>query len=254
MNLDRFIGALGRWPPVSALARVPRIRALLERFPLMQGLYSIGWERVHPFDRAHGTDTSGVVDSGLLPPQEPARMHAVSYAGCQPSVLRAALALLPPACDFTFVDLGCGKGRALLVASELPFRGIVGVELSAPLAAIARKNAARLARAHPRRTAIRVVAGDASKAPLPDGDLVLFLYNPFGPELVAHVAAQIEALLKTRERRIFVVYCTPVAPECFDAVPGLKRLFEGEMPFAPEEIGFGPGEADAVIVWESAAA
>lgn len=253
MNLDRFIGALGRWPPISALARVPRVRAVLERIPLMQSLYSIGWERIHPFDRANRTDTSGVVGSGALPEHEPARMYAVSYAGCQPSVLRAALALLPPAGDFTFLDLGCGKGRALLVASERPFKDVVGVELSVPLAKIARSNATRVARAHPQRTAIRVATGDASDFPLPDGDLVIFLYNPFGPELVARVAAQVEAALRVGGRRIFVVYCTPVAPECFDAVPGLKRRYAGDLPFAPEEIGFGPGEADAVVIWESPA-
>src|SRR5690242_5062036 len=31
--------------------------------------------------------------------------------------------------DFTFIDLGSGKGRTLLMASDYPFRAIIGVEL-----------------------------------------------------------------------------------------------------------------------------
>src|SRR5713101_6823082 len=43
---------------------------------------------------------------------------------------------------FTFVDIGCGKGRILLSALALPFRRIVGVEFSPVLCRIAEKNVA----------------------------------------------------------------------------------------------------------------
>jgi tRNA G46 methylase TrmB len=38
---------------------------------------------------------------------------------------------------FAFIDMGSGKGRALLVASEFPFARIVGVEISRELSGIA---------------------------------------------------------------------------------------------------------------------
>src|SRR5580700_6255635 len=42
--------------------------------------------------------------------------------------------------DFTFIDLGSGKGRTLLMASDYPFHRIVGVELLPSLHEIAQEN------------------------------------------------------------------------------------------------------------------
>ncbi len=61
------------------------------------------------------------------------------YIGSQPSIMRRALSALGPVERYDFLDLGCGKGRALIVAAEFPFRAITGVELSPALAAIARR-------------------------------------------------------------------------------------------------------------------
>lgn len=253
MNSDRFFGAIGRLALVSTFVRIPSVRGLLERFSSAQALYGTGWERIHPFDRAHGTDTSGVVSPESLPADE-ARAHAVCYAGSQPSLLRQALAECAPVDSFTFVDLGCGKGRALLVASEFPFRGILGVELSAPLAQIANRNAALIARRFPQRTAISVAVADASTFPLPSGNLLLFLYHPFGPELVARVVASVEAALASEHRSIYIVYCNPVAGHCLDASPMLNRRYARELPYAAEELGYGPDETDTVVIWQGASA
>lgn len=162
-------GALGRLPLVKQLIRRPALYGLLANLPGARLLYGSGWDRPHPFDFAHGTDTSGFVSASKLPQGEPASRRALFYAGSQPSILRAALAALPPVDSCTFLDLGCGKGRALLVASELPFRDILGVELSPVLAETARRNAAIVARRHPERTTIRIVEGDATALPLPAG-------------------------------------------------------------------------------------
>lgn len=248
---QRIVGALGRLPLMSAVVRQPAVRSLLERVPALQALYGTGWERVHPFDRAHGTDTSGVVSAEALPLDEAARAHAICYAGSQPGVLRAALATLPAVSTCAFVDLGCGKGRALLVASERPFRDIIGVELSPELAAVARRNVARMGELHPERTAIRVVVADASTFSLPAGDLVVFLYHPFGAELVARVVSGIEAALAAEPRQLYVIYYNPVAGHCFDASPRLRRRFAGMLPYAAGELGFGPDTEDTVVIWQA---
>lgn len=247
-DADRIIGAIGRLPGISALVRLQRLRHILEGIPLAHALFGSGWERTHPYDRAYGTDTSGVVSTVELPAGDAAD-HAICYAGSQPSVVRSALDQVPGAESCTFIDLGCGKGRALLVASERPYRDIVGVELSPALAAIARRNAARLHEAHPLRTRIRVIVGDASAWPLPPGDLVIFMYHPFTEELVAKVVARIEAALSGGNRSIHVVYYNPVAGHRFDASPALRRHFAGELPYAREERGFGPDETDTVVIW-----
>jgi SAM-dependent methyltransferase len=227
---------------------------LLAHIPGSQLLYGSGWDAAHPFDRIHGTDTSGFVSSDHLPVGEPARAHAICYAGSQPSVLRTALKALPPLGLCTFVDLGCGKGRPLLVASEFPFRDILGVELSPSLAEIARRNAAAIAQRFPQRTAIRVVVADASEFPLPAGDLVVFLYHPFGAELVAKVVAAVEAAVMTGHRAIYVVYYNPVAGHCFDSSPLLTRRFARMIPYAKDEISYGPDEFEPLIIWQGGSA
>jgi SAM-dependent methyltransferase len=251
----RIARAAVRLPAISAIVRYPPVVGVIEKMPGARLLYGAGWTRIHPFDRAHGTDTSGFAPAEELPENEGARAYACFYAGSQPNVLRLAIAALPPVDACAFVDLGCGKGRALLVASEFPFREILGIELSPALAKVARRNAAVMARRFPRRTAVRVAVGDASVFPLPPGDLVLFLYHPFGPEVVASVVARVEAAIAAAPwRNIYVVYYNPVAGHCFDASRLLRRRFAGTLPYGPDELGFGPDQADPVVVWHGGAA
>lgn len=246
----RAVGALARLPLVADFVRLAPVQGMLGGLPGAQLLYGNGWDRVHPFDRANGTDTSGVVPAAQLP-DEALRAHAVCYAGSQPSLVRRALASLGPVDDCTFLDLGCGKGRPLLVASEFPFRAIVGVELSPALAQVARRNAAVVAGRHPQRTAVRIEVADASSFALPAGDLVLFMYHPFAEPLVARVAAAVDAALAQAPRRLDVVYYNPVGGRCFDASPRLRRRFADMLPYAPAERGYGPDEVDAVVIWEA---
>jgi SAM-dependent methyltransferase len=250
----RFVGNIGWMPVVSPIVRRRSIRRIVERVPVARAIYGSEWERAHPFDRAYGTDTSGFSPAENLPANERARAYACFYAGSQPSILRTALKTLEPLESSTFVDLGCGKGRALLVASEFPFRDILGIELSAPLAEIARRNAAVVARRFPSRPAVRIAVGDATISSLPGGDLVLYLYHPFGAELVAKVAAAVEAALAAEQRTIRVVYYNPVAGHCFDALPRLRRRFASMVPYGSNELGFGPDRADPLIIWEGGTA
>ena len=176
-----------------------------------QLLVETGWNRKHPFDRANGTDTSGMVPVSDLSLSETASAHAVCYAGSQPSIVRYSLAVLPPLDRFNFVALGCGKGRVLVVASEFPFVDIVGVELSSTLIGIARANAKIVSRNFPTRPEIRVVESDAASYLLPAGDLVLYLYHPFGEPVVAKVVQALEAAIASqRLRQVFVVYYNPL--------------------------------------------
>jgi len=250
MNLKRVVAAVGRLPVVSTLIRQPKARGLLKNIPGVKLLYGSGWDAVHPFDRIHGTQTSGFVSADQLPAQQANRAHALFYAGSQPSVLREALTGLPPLKTCTFVDLGCGKGRPLLVASEFPFSDILGVELSPDLAKVAERNAAIIAERFPARTPIRIAVGDASDFPIPSGDVVLFLYNPFDAELIAKVVQKVEAALRTKPCSIYIVYYNPIAAHCFDASPLLTRRFARQIPCAAEDIAYGPDESDPVIIWQ----
>jgi SAM-dependent methyltransferase len=258
MNLKATIklvlGAIGQTPIISAIIERKSVRKWLAKIPGLRLLYPSGWDRIHPFDRFHGTDTSGTATTKHLPVSAAIRDHAIDYAGSQPNVLRLALAKLPKLNSFTFLDLGCGKGRALLVASEFPFRDILGVELSSKLAQTTIRNAKIVSSRFPNRTAVRVSVGDASTYPLPAGDLVIFLYNPFSATLVANVVAGIEAALANEDRSIYVIYYNPIAGHCFDASSQLHRCFAKMLPYADQELGYGPDAEDPVVIWQGGTA
>src|ERR1700679_1186479 len=104
---------------------------------------------LHPFDDEHGTDTSGLVSGGGLFSGHEHDRFSVAYYGVSPSRMRRAVAQwretpgTAAGSEYTFVDIGSAKGRAMMLASELPFREVVGVELSASLYQVAEKNLER---------------------------------------------------------------------------------------------------------------
>jgi SAM-dependent methyltransferase len=208
------------------------------------------WTRRHPFDLAHGTSTSGYIPGFVLRPDEPMDASTTAYGASQPSIIQQALAVIPDASTCAFYDLGCGKGRPLLVASSLPFRALIGVELSPTVAAIARENVRIYARSHAPAAGIRIVAGDVLSEPWLDGDLVLFLYNPFGRDLIQAVVDRIATFIASRRGSCYVVYYNPVWFDVMDACPRLERRWAASLPYAASEIGFGPDEDDTVVVWQ----
>jgi SAM-dependent methyltransferase len=209
------------------------------------------WDREHPYDRAHGVRTSGMLPGFLLRPGEPMDAPTTIYSAAQPSILRQALATIPDPQHCHFLDLGCGKGRPLLVATEFRFAAIIGVELSPTLSRIARRNADVFSRVHPDRTPIAVVLGDALAHELPAEKLVIFLYNPFHSPLIAQLLRRIESSLEAISRELYIVYYNPVWADVFDASPALERRFAAQLPYDQSEIGYGPDESDLVVVWQN---
>jgi SAM-dependent methyltransferase len=162
------------------------------------------------FDRRHGIDTTIATPVSALGVAGDSVRHAVAYKPSGIDFVRNQIAALDIAYpDYCFVDLGCGKGRALLIASHFPFRRIVGVEFSAKLTAIARANIAAYRPADQRCRDIEVVTADAAAFVLPDGPLVVYLYNAFDGVILARVAANLEASLARAPRDVLLVYVNP---------------------------------------------
>jgi hypothetical protein len=118
----------------------------------------------------------------------------------------------------------------------------------------ARNNAAIVNRQFAKRTPIQIEEQDAGQYVLPAGNTVVFLYNPFGEEVIARVVSRIEEALAVAGRSIFVIYYNPLHAHCFDASPALRRYFAANLPYSPEELGFGPEIMDAVIIWQGGGA
>jgi SAM-dependent methyltransferase len=150
---------------------------------------------VHSFDLEHGTDTAPVlaVELDMI---ALSGLYSSGHLGIPPPALTEAISRLPIAHEaFTFVDIGCGKGRALMVASAFPFRRLVGVEISPELCEIARANTARRPEWSDR---ISVINQDAVRFIFPDGPLLIFLYYPF---LVGTIFRRVLSSLERQLRR-----------------------------------------------------
>jgi SAM-dependent methyltransferase len=207
----------------------------------------------HPVDRHYGIDTGGAIPGWLLGNGSGSSVFSTAYLGCQPSCLRAALAAIEvDDLDATFIDLGCGKGRALFVATEFPFRAVMGVELSRMLAAVAQRNVERWRRRFPGRVVPSIVHADATQFSLPDGNLVVFLYHSFREPVLRTILERMEAL-RAEGREIVFIYENPVYGSLVDERPGFRRCFAEMVPADRDERPFhtkaGGRSQEAVIAW-----
>jgi SAM-dependent methyltransferase len=184
------------------------------------------WD-VARFDRKLGVDTGG----RLVPTDATVRVGDASlgviYIGTQPRMARWWLTGLPRnRAEFTFIDMGSGKGRVLLFALEAGFRRAVGVEFAEELHAVAANNA-RIA--GERGLPIEPVLGDAGAFEFPDEPLVVHFNNPFHDPVMMRVIGNLTRSYEQRRRPIVVVYHQLTVEDPGDETGNLALL--DEVPF-----------------------
>jgi len=176
---------------------------------------------VHPFDLKYGTDTGGYlgphdIHSGGVHDAMNNGYSAVAPSVCREACRRWRATLSPSVVHieaYSFVDVGAGKGRGLLLAAELPFRKVIGVELSEELARVAQKNITIWKRlAHP-RAKIRVMHEDAMEFRWPRTPLLVYLNNPFECALVERLVSQLAATAISGPGLIDILYVNPACTE-----------------------------------------
>jgi SAM-dependent methyltransferase len=156
------------------------------------------------FDCDHQTDTGGHIPLWKLAIPSADWEAGVGYGATSPAEFNQAMRLLQISpSDHTFIDLGSGKGRVLIMAGEYSFRRIIGIEFSPELCAIARKN---LAITH---THAEVICQSAIDFEFPLEPSVIFMCNPFFAEVMKPVISHIY-------RNGFLVY---VNPKLHDLIP-----------------------------------
>jgi SAM-dependent methyltransferase len=111
--------------------------------------------------------------------------------------------------QYTFIDVGSGKGRVLFVAAEYPFRKVIGVEFSNALHDDALANLKRYNYRGRRCADIEPVHADAREFEFPDDNLVIYLFNPFGDEVMGCMLANLERSLERHPRHVIVVMLWP---------------------------------------------
>jgi len=189
----------------------------------------------HPFDLEFGVRTSGLIAGRHLGSGHQHDRYATAYYAIAPSVFREMISrwrrLAPPApfTDYTFVDMGAGMGRAMLLASEFPFHAVHGIELNAMLARIAARNLTVWRKSGRARSPMRIFAGEAADLdPLP-GPCLLFLFNPFGAPVLRRVLSRWSRAFSERSGQLDLLYVNNEQEHVFAAFPGFRRLFAGRV-------------------------
>ena len=126
--------------------------------------------------------------------------------------------------DLTFIDLGSGKGRTLLMASDYPFRQIIGVELLPALHRAARDNLSKYKNEKQKCFALETICADATEFAFPAEPTVLFLFNPFPESGLRRVVANLEQSLLAHPRAVYVLYHNPLLEHVLSESAALSKI------------------------------
>jgi SAM-dependent methyltransferase len=185
---------------------------------LLSGQLFRNAEEASEFDADYGTDTDRIREIGSLDIDSNNARYAVRYQPSPTGFAKDIIQSLP--IDFTqfvFLDLGAGKGRVLLIAAQLPFAAVIGVEFCRELCTIASENISKMA--PDKRLAGRVECqfNDVTLYAFPEVPLVCYFYNPFDQLIMGKIVDKLALSLKNQPREIYIIYIHPEHRNLFDA-------------------------------------
>lgn len=190
---------------------------------------------IHPFDQEKGVRTSGLIPGRYLKTGHKHDRHATAYFGVAPSVFRALLRRwvrtrpCAPVEEFTFIDIGAGMGRGMLLAAEYPFRRIEGIELNPRLAGIAEQNIRSCRSPGREGTSMRVTCGDAVEFKVGRGPCLMFLFNPFGASVMRRLLERLASVFARRPGQLDLLYVNNEQERIIEQQRGFTRLFLGQV-------------------------
>lgn len=152
-----------------------------------------------------------------------------AYQPTEPSSFREMLHVLQEIAhidlaQFAFVDFGSGKGRTLLMASNYPFRRIIGVELLPNLNEIATQNLAAYKSDSQQCFSLESVCADATTYPLPSGPLLIYLFNPLPEWGLRKVLENLSRSWRQDPRPLYVLYHNPVLEHVLGEAAFLNKI------------------------------
>lgn len=181
------------------------------------------------FDLKYQVETINTVMLDQLEIASPNKVHGRYYEGTNVYLFSRAFAHIhvdpPGSCC---VDFGSGKGKVMLLMAERGFRKVIGVEFSADLVEICRRNLETFKRRTNSKTEFEVIHMDAAEYEIPPEANLLFFSNPFDETLIDKVIANILKSLDRHPREIVVVHLFPQGNMAFASHPRFQMEHESK--------------------------
>jgi SAM-dependent methyltransferase len=174
-------------------------------------------------EKKYGIRTTGADELKSLRKKGIDTSHATLYMPVVYPILETLLAQIPAAHKKYFIDIGCGKGRALCVAAHAGFARVTGIDFSAAFCKAAEENLALTAQKTP-GFEYQVLNNDAFYFDIPDTADCIFLFNPFDEVIMSGVVKNIEDSLARAPRPLYIIYANPVCKPLFTEA-GFKEVF-----------------------------
>ena len=147
------------------------------------------------------------------------------YQPTEPALFKEMMASLEISFqEFTFIDVGSGKGRALLMAADYPFRRILGVELLPDLHRVAKDNIRRYKNDSQQCFAVETICGDAREFVFPLEPMVLYLFNPLPEPALVEFVANLDGSLRENPRATYLLYHNPLLEGVLMQSSALKKI------------------------------
>jgi len=198
-------------------------------WPYCEWLIRRGIRAHEEFDFKYGLDTQTPIPIRNLETSAPGARYAVHYEGAAiPLIHKILRQLRTDLSRFTFIDLGSGKGRVLLIAAQYPFKSVIGVEFSETLHGIAQSNISIFIEQVETKTCPTSLNMDAGALEFSQfGNKVVFCNNPFAAILTLRVLDNLQcSLRKTGHQGIFI-YLTPIPPTVKDKLDTFHLIAQG---------------------------
>lgn len=185
----------------------------------------VGEARCRVFDWRHGVRTCGHAKLADLTIVGNSTDHGLGYYPSHPKFLLEVLGSLKlDYSSYTFVDVGSGKGRVLLVASEFPFSEVVGVEFATEMHEIACRNIQHYRSKTQKCKNVKSLNLDAIEYELPLTPLVLYFFNPFRPPIWIAVLQRLQRSLESHPRDVTLLYEAPCHGHLIEEHTALKLV------------------------------
>lgn len=185
-------------------------RSLRTKGPFLTAKIVVNYGADLLFDWRYGTDTMRWVARDAIETKSENLADSQPYKATKSRPFLMLIRQLGLPKDCNFIDIGAGKGRVMLIAAQYGFRKVTGIEFSAPLCAIARKNIERFAAKKNALSPMEVIEADATEHLFAPDDRVLFMFNPFHEKVMERLMQNLRRSLMEHPRSIWLIYNDPL--------------------------------------------